>query len=92
MSRQKMSEQNGRWCDVAYVIDDATTELFGMPAPDTDPNQEPAFHVTSSTADLVKQDFELYKPSLERMAKDWKEEKERFMQKEQAGEEKGGGQ
>jgi hypothetical protein len=89
VSKQKTGEQKAQWCDVPYVIDDAITELFEMPAPDTDPGQEPSFHVTSSTADLVEQDFELYKPSLERMAKDWKEEKARFMQ-ERAGEEKGG--
>ena len=86
-----MSEENTQWCEVPYVVDDSITELFEMPAPDADPAQQPAFHVTSSTADLVKQDFQLYKPSLERMANDWREEKERFMQA-RAAEKKGGQQ
>ncbi len=53
---------------------------FEMPEPDDDPGQEPAFRVTRSTADLVEQDFERYRPSLERMADDWREQKKRFMQ------------
>jgi hypothetical protein len=61
-------------------MDDAITELFEMSAPDQDPDQKPEFRVTPSTADLVKQDFELYQPSLERMADEWQEEKKRFMQ------------
>ena len=42
---------------------------------------QPAFLVTQSTADLVRQDFERYKPSLERMAEDWEEKKERVLSK-----------
>lgn len=68
------------WCGVRVIVDDAITELFEMPKPDENPEQEPAFHVTQSTAELVEQDFERYRPSLERMADDWREEKERFMQ------------
>ncbi len=75
-----MSNQLIEWCGVPVAIDDAITELFEMPAPDQDPDQKPEFRVTSSTADLVRQDFELYKPSLERMADNWQEEKKRFMQ------------
>ena len=84
-----MSERDMKWVDVPYVVDDAITELFEMPTPDKDPEQKPVFHVTSSTADLVAQDFELYEPSLERMVNDWKEAKERVMQ-ELASAEKGG--
>ena len=60
---------------VPAVIDNSTEGLFEMPAPDDDPEQKPAFIVTQSTADLVRQDFERYKPSLERMAEDWEEKK-----------------
>lgn len=62
------------------MIDDATTDLLAMPAHDADPEQKPAFRVTGSTADLVRQDFGRYQPSLERMLADWQEEKKRFMQ------------
>jgi hypothetical protein len=77
-----MSEQGLLWCDVPVTVDDATVELFEMSPLDQDPEQKPAFRVTSSTAALVKKDFELYKPSLERMADDWREEKKSFMQKQ----------
>jgi hypothetical protein len=61
------------------VIDNSTEGLFETPEPDDDPEQKPAFLVTQSTADLVRQDFERYKPSLERMAEDWGEKKERIL-------------
>ncbi|HEX8556507.1 MAG TPA: hypothetical protein VF668_00165 [Pyrinomonadaceae bacterium] len=61
------------------VIDNSTVGLFEMPEPNDDPGQKPAFLVTQSTADLVRQDFERYKPSLERMAEDWEEKKERVL-------------
>jgi hypothetical protein len=65
--------------EVPGVIDNSTEGLFEMPEPDDDPDQKPAFIVTQSTADLVRQDFERYKPSLERMAEDWEEKKERVL-------------
>jgi len=65
--------------EVPGVIDDSTEGLFEMPEPDDDPEQKPAFLVTQSTADLVGQDFERYQPSLERMAEDWEEKKERVL-------------
>jgi hypothetical protein len=65
--------------EVPGVIDNSTEGLFEMPEPDDDPEQKPAFIVTQSTADLVQQDFERYKPSLERMAEDWGEKKERVL-------------
>jgi len=65
--------------EVPAVIDNSTEWLFEMPEPDDDPGQKPAFLVTQSTADLVRQDFERYKPSLERMAEDWEEKKERVL-------------
>ncbi len=64
---------------VPAVIDNSTEGLFEMQEPDDDPEQKPAFIVTQSTADLVRQDFERYKPSLERMAEDWEEKKERVL-------------
>jgi hypothetical protein len=65
--------------EVPAVIDNSTVGLFEMPEPDDDPGQKPAFLVTQSTADLVRQDFERYQPSLERMAEDWGEKKERVL-------------
>jgi hypothetical protein len=67
------------WGEVPGVIDNSTEGLFEMPEPDDDPEQKPAFLVTQSTADLVRQDFERYKPSLERMAEDWEEKKGRVL-------------
>lgn len=72
------------WCCVPVIVDDDTTELFQMPAPDEDAEQQPAFRVTESTADLVSQDFARYQPSLQRMAEDWREAKERVMQDKKA--------
>ncbi len=63
------------WCCVPVIIDNHTTELFEMSEPDDDPDQKPSFVVTQSTANLVQQDFERYKPSLERMVEDWREAK-----------------
>jgi hypothetical protein len=65
--------------EVPAVIDNSTEGLFEMSEPDQDPGQKPVFIVTQSTADLVRQDFERYKPSLERMAEDWEEKKERVL-------------
>lgn len=70
---------NPTWCGVPVIIDNDTEGLFEMPEPDDDREQKPAFLVTQSTADLVKQDFERYKPSLVRMAEDWQEDKNRFL-------------
>src|SRR5688572_22101081 len=52
-----------KWCGVAVIIDDDTNELFEMSKPDGDPEQRPAFRVTQSTANLVRQDFDRYEPS-----------------------------
>jgi hypothetical protein len=53
--------------------DSSTEGLIEMHEPDDDPEQKPAFIVTQTTADLVQQDFERYKPSLERKAVGWEE-------------------
>ncbi len=66
---------NLKWCGVSVIIDDDTHELFGMSKTDDDPEQKPAFLVTQSTANLVREDFERYEPSLERMAEEWQENK-----------------
>jgi hypothetical protein len=73
--------------EVPAVIDNSTEGLFEMPEPDGDPGQKPAFLVTQSTADLVRQDFGRYKPSLERMAEDWGEKKERALSEAKADKE-----
>ena len=69
------SSDNLNWCGLSVIIDDDMHELFEMSTPDHDPEQKPTFLVTQSTADLVRQDFERYEPSLERMAEDWQENK-----------------
>jgi predicted urease superfamily metal-dependent hydrolase len=73
--------------EVPAVIDNSTEGLFEMTEPDDDPEQKPAFLVTQSTADFVRQDFERYKPSLERMAEDWEEKKERVLSEAKGGKE-----
>lgn len=63
------------WGNVPVIVDNDTDELFEMPVADDDPEQQPVFRVTQSTANLVREDFERYRSSLERMAEDWQEEK-----------------
>ena len=70
--------ENLTWCGASVIIDDDTSELLEMSKPNDDSEQKPAFLVTQSTADLVRQDFERYQPSLERMAKAWGENKKRL--------------
>ena len=67
------------WLAIPVIVDNSTVELFEMSTPDDDPEQRPAFVVTQSTADLVGQDFERYRPSLTRMLATWQEEKGRIM-------------
>lgn len=69
------SSDNQKWCGVSVIIDDDTHELFEMSKPDDDLEQKPAFLVTQSTSNLVRQDFERYEPSLERMVEEWQENK-----------------
>lgn len=68
-----------KWCDVPVEIDNRTEGLFEMSELNDDLEQKPVFLVTQATADLVLDDFERYKPSLERMVEDWQEEKSQFM-------------
>lgn len=75
-----MSMRLTEWCSVPVIVDNAISELFQMPVPDEDPDQQPAFRVTQATAELVPQDFGRYKPSLQRMAEDWRQDKARVMQ------------
>jgi phage regulator Rha-like protein len=67
------------WCGVRIIINDATSDLFQMSEPDENPNQQPEFHITQSTADIVPLDFNRYQPSLQRMIENWREEKESLM-------------
>lgn len=71
-----------KWCGVQVIIDNNTDGLFEMPELSDDLEQKPAFLVTHTTAALVRPDFERYRPSLERMAKDWQEEKKQFMREQ----------
>ena len=75
-----MSTKEIEWVCVPVIIDDTTSELFKMADPDEDPGQQPTFRVTQSTADLVPQDFNRYKPSLQRMVDSWRSAKQRLMQ------------
>jgi len=71
-----------KWCGVPVIIDKDIDELFEMPEFNDDLEQGPAFLVTQATADLVRADFERYEQSLQRMAKDWQEEKNHFMREQ----------
>lgn len=75
------ASDNQDWCGVPVKIDNKTQELFEMVKPNADPKQKPAFVVTQSTASLVRNDFARYKPSLQRMAEDWQEDKKRSLEK-----------
>ena len=81
-----MSTKPTEWCCVPVIIDNETSELFKLASPDEDPDQQIAFRVTQSTADLVPQDFDRYEPSLQRMVDDWRVQKERVMQMKSANE------
>ena len=81
-----MNTKPTEWCCVPVIIDDQTSELFQLMAPDEDPDQRMAFRVTQSTADLVPLDFDRYEPSLQRMVDDWRQQKERVMQMKPAKE------
>ena len=76
-----MSKKQIEWCCVPVTVDNTVTELINMPPPNQDPKQQPEFRVTKATMGLVPLDFDRYKPSLERMAAHWHEEKEREMNK-----------
>ncbi len=81
-----MNSTHVEWCCVRVVVDDSTKDLFHMAEPNQDAEQKPEFRVTRATMDLVPQDFERYRPSLERMAEHWREEKEREMKRPPATE------
>jgi hypothetical protein len=70
------------WCAVPVKIDNSTDGLFEMSELNDDLEQKPVFLVTQATADLVRQDYERYQPSLERMVEDWQEEKNQFMREQ----------
>ena len=74
-----------KWHGVPVTIDDSTADLFEMSKPDGDPEQEPAFRVTRSTADFVRQDFKRYGAALERMVEDWREEKASVVSEKKGG-------
>ena len=67
------------WCGVPVIIDNDTVVPFEMLRRTADPEQRPVLQVTESTAALVRQEFERYRESLERMAENWQEEKTRLL-------------
>jgi len=79
-----MSKKQIEWCCVPVIVDDTVTELIHMTPPNQDAQQQPEFRVSKGTMGLVPLDFDRYKPSLERMAAHWREEKEREMTKANA--------
>lgn len=74
-----MKNKQIEWCCIPVTVDDTVAELIQMTPPNQDAKQQPEFRVTKATMGLVPQDFDRYKPSLERMAAHWHEEKERQM-------------
>lgn len=76
-----MNNKQIEWCCIPVIVDDTVSELIDMTPPNGEAQQTPEFRVTKATMSLVPLDFERYKPSLERMAAHWHEEKEREMQK-----------
>ncbi len=79
-----MTDKKVEWCSIPVTIDDTVADLLNMPPPDEDADQKPEFRITKATMGLVTLDFERYKPSLERMAAHWHEEKVREMAKVKA--------
>lgn len=76
-----MTTKQIEWCCIRVTVDDTVAELIQMAPPNQDAEQKPEFRVTKTTLGLVPQDFDRYKPSLERMAAHWREEKRREMRK-----------
>lgn len=82
-----MRRSSKKWCGINVIIENTTTALFEMSAPNEEPDQQPAFLVTQSTANLVALDFERYCPSLERMIENWRVDKARYMEERAVDEE-----
>ena len=76
-----MNNKKVEWCSIPVTVDDTVSELLHMEPPNQQAKQKPEFRVTEATMGLVRLDFARYKPSLERMAAHWHEEKEREMKK-----------
>ena len=66
---RKTKTKNREWCGIPVIVDDATTELIHAPPPDEDPEQELVFRATQTTVQLVSEDFERYRSTLELMGK-----------------------
>lgn len=81
---RKPKTQSTGWCSISVIVDDATVELINVPEHDEDPEQELVFRVTQTTAELVTADFERYRPTLELMAANWRDEKERLLRDQKA--------
>ena len=85
-----MTIKHIEWCCIPVTVDDTVVNLIDMTTPNQDAMQKPEFRVTSTTLDLVPLDFDRYKPSLERMASHWREEKQLEMEKAKAVDNAGG--
>lgn len=79
-----MNKKQIEWCCIPVTVDDNVAELIHMAPPNQEAKQKPEFRVSKATMDLVPLDFDRYKPSLERMAAHWHEEKAREMNKAKA--------
>lgn len=80
-SNGEVVRKGKEWSGVPVVITKSTVELVEMPAPNEDPKQQPAFLVNQGVADLIDQEFELFRPGLELMILGWQKEKERYIRK-----------
>lgn len=76
-----MKNKQIEWCCVPVTVDNTVSDLIYMAPPNQDAGQKPEFRVTKATMELVPQDFDRYKPSLERMAAHWHDEKTRQLSK-----------
>ena len=79
-----MTNKKIEWCSIPVTVDNNVAELLHITPPDQDVKQKPEFRVTKATLGLVTLDFDRYKPSLERMAAHWHEEKERELNRANA--------
>lgn len=64
------------WCGVPVIVqDEIPRNVFQMPLPDDDPDQQPTIFIASETADAVMQDFERYREDLELEIARWRADK-----------------
>ena len=71
------------WCSVPVTVDNDTTELFEMPEPDEDAEQQLEFRVTKST-EIWWSRIRPIRAQLATDGRQWREAKERVMQDKRA--------